>query len=43
MAIKRGDDINVSPYADDIIIKDDILVVIGGTKDIEKLEQSAGE
>lgn len=43
MAIKRGDDINVSPYADDIILEGDVLVVIGSTKDIEKLEQSVGE
>lgn len=43
MAIKRGEDINVSPYADDIILKDDILVVIGSTNDIEKLEQSVGD
>ncbi len=44
MAIKRGgEDINVSPYADDIILKDDILVVVGSTDDIEKIEQSVGD
>ena len=43
MAIKRGKRINVSPYADDVIDKGDILVVIGSTKDIEKIEKSAGE
>ncbi len=36
MAIKRGRDINVSPYADDIILRGDILVVIGDTVNIEK-------
>ncbi|NLJ79128.1 MAG: TrkA family potassium uptake protein [Tissierellia bacterium] len=39
MAIKRGKDINVSPYADDIIYKDDILVVIGNTSDVKRIER----
>ncbi|MCR2045257.1 potassium channel family protein [Anaerosalibacter massiliensis] len=43
MAIKRGDYINVSPYADDKILKNDILVVIGSTEDIKKIEKSSGE
>ena len=43
MAIKRGKRINVSPYADDVIDKGDILVVIGSTEDIKKIEKSAGE
>lgn len=43
MAIKRGRDINVSPYADDIILRGDILVVIGDTVNIEKIEQKVGE
>jgi trk system potassium uptake protein TrkA len=43
MAIKRGSDINVSPYADDIILRGDVLVVIGNTIDIEKIEQKVGE
>ena len=43
MAIKRDKDINVSPYADDVILEGDILVVIGNTKDIEKIEQRVGE
>lgn len=43
MAIKREKDINVSPYADDIILKNDILVVIGNTLDIKKIEQSVGD
>ncbi|HSH35448.1 TrkA family potassium uptake protein [Schnuerera sp.] len=43
MAIKRGEDINISPYADDIIQKGDILIVIGSTKDVEKIEKNAGD
>lgn len=43
MAIKRGKDINVSPYADDVILKGDILIVIGSTRDIEKIEKNAGD
>lgn len=43
MAVKRGKNINVSPYADDLIFKGDILVVIGNTLDIKKIEQSVGD
>lgn len=43
MAIKKGKDINVSPYADDVIEEGDILVVIGNTKDIRRIERNAGE
>lgn len=39
MAIKRGSDINVSPYADDEIIPGDVLVVIGGTEQLKTLER----
>lgn len=39
MAIKRGEDVIVSPGADDFIKKGDILVVVGQNKDIEKLEK----
>ncbi|MBZ4663391.1 MAG: TrkA family potassium uptake protein [Caloramator sp.] len=38
MAIKRGNDINISPVAEDKIKKGDILVVIGGTDDIKNIE-----
>lgn len=40
MAIKRGDDINISPSADDTIEKDDILIVIGVTENINRLGES---
>ncbi len=39
MAIKRGSDINVSPYADDEILPGDVLVVIGGTEQLKTLER----
>ncbi len=39
MAIKHGDKINVSPKANDVIDKGDILVVIGHNDDLKKLEQ----
>jgi len=39
MAIKRNDDVLVSPKADDTILEGDILVVVGQNKDIEKLEK----
>ncbi|TMW73020.1 potassium channel family protein [Alteribacter natronophilus] len=40
MAIKRGDHINVSPQADEILNRGDILIVIGADSDINRLEQS---
>lgn len=40
MAIKRDNDINISPSADDIIKHGDVLVVIGGTDDLKVLENS---
>ncbi len=43
MAIKRENTINVSPNGEYIISKGDILVVIGSTVDIKKIEQKAGE
>jgi TrkA-N domain./TrkA-C domain. len=39
MAIKHGKQVNISPKGDDIIRRDDILVVIGSTEDIKQLEQ----
>jgi trk system potassium uptake protein TrkA len=38
VAIKRGDNINVSPTADDSINQNDILVVIGKTQELRRLE-----
>lgn len=39
MAIKTGDKINISPYADDIIKKGDIIVLIGHNDNLKKIEQ----
>ena len=40
MAIKRNDsNVIISPHADTIILKDDVLVVVGHKGDIEKLER----
>jgi trk system potassium uptake protein TrkA len=39
MAIKRGSSINVSPQADDIIKPNDIMVVIGGTEQLNYIEK----
>ncbi|WP_128426117.1 potassium channel family protein [Gudongella oleilytica] len=43
MAIKRGDQVNVSPGPNDKIETGDILVVLGSTDEIAKLEQKAGD
>lgn len=37
IAIRSGDKINISPLADDLIKKDDLLMVIGENKALEKL------
>jgi trk system potassium uptake protein TrkA len=39
MAIKRGNEINISPSADDEIRNDDVLVVIGGTEQLSAIEK----
>ncbi|MCX7950606.1 MAG: TrkA family potassium uptake protein [Clostridiales bacterium] len=39
MAIKRGNDINIAPSADEVIKHGDVLVVIGGTDDIKNIER----
>lgn len=38
MAIKRNNKINITPRADDIIEPGDIIVTIGGSEDLNKLE-----
>lgn len=43
MVIKKGEKVIVPPDASDIIEKNDILVVIGNTKDINKVEKRAEE
>ena len=39
MAIKKDDDINISPNADEIISSDDIIVAIGSAEDLAKIEE----
>lgn len=39
MAIKSGDDLNISPYAEDVIRRGDTLIVIGDNASLKKLEQ----
>ncbi|WP_066504263.1 potassium channel family protein [Abyssisolibacter fermentans] len=41
IAIKHGKDINIRPYAKDVIEKDDILIVIGSDKDLKNLEKNS--
>lgn len=38
MAIKRGDDVNLSPSAEDIVEENDIIVAIGSAEDLSRLE-----
>jgi trk system potassium uptake protein len=38
MAIKRGDDVNISPLAEDIIETDDVIVAIGSGEDLSRIE-----
>ena len=38
MAIKRRDEINISPKAEDILSEDDIIVAIGSADDLRNLE-----
>jgi len=37
-AIKRNHDVNISPYADDQIQEGDIIVAIGLSEDLNRLE-----
>lgn len=39
MAIKKDDDINISPSADEVISDDDIIVAIGSAGDLAKIEE----
>lgn len=39
MAIKKDDDINISPSADEIILSDDIIVAIGSAEDLARIEE----
>lgn len=43
MAIKKENNIKVSPNGETVIEKEDVLVVIGSTSDIKRIEQKAGD
>lgn len=43
MAIRRGDDINITPGANEVITNGDVLVVIGAQKDLQKISMQAGK
>ena len=38
VAIKRGEKVNISPSAEDIIKENDVLVALGSAKDLNKFE-----
>jgi len=42
MAVKSGNELNISPRAEDVLHEGDILVVIGSNKDISKFEEHEG-
>lgn len=43
MAIKTGAKMNISPYAEDIIHEDDVLVIVGKNNDLTNLEIAYAE
>ncbi|NEZ47729.1 TrkA family potassium uptake protein [Clostridium niameyense] len=43
VALKRGEEINVSPVAEDIVEEGDIIVAIGSEEDLSKVESMSGE
>jgi trk system potassium uptake protein TrkA len=43
MAIKNGDHMNISPFPEDLIKKDDVLVIVGKNSDLTNLELSYAE
>jgi len=42
LAIRHDNDINISPYADDMINPGDVVIVIGSNNDLTKLEKITG-
>lgn len=43
MAIKTGSEMNIAPYADDLIGSDDVLVIVGKNSDLSNLEIAYSE
>lgn len=43
IAIKRGTHINISPSSDDEVEEGDIVIIIGSTEEVKKIEMRVGE
>ena len=43
IAIKRDEHINASPSSDDLVEDGDIIIIIGSTEDVRKIEMRVGE
>lgn len=43
MAIKKGNEMNIAPYADDLISPEDVLVIVGKNSDLSNLEIAYSE
>lgn len=43
MAIKTGSEMNIAPYADDLISSEDIIVIVGKNSDLSNLEIAYSE
>lgn len=43
LAVKTGERMNISPHADDLIHKGDVLVIVGRNKDLLQLEKNYSE
>ncbi|MBP1924192.1 trk system potassium uptake protein TrkA [Sedimentibacter acidaminivorans] len=40
IAIKTGDNINISPYADDVIKENDVVVILGDSDNLRRIKES---
>ena len=43
LAVKRNEEMNITPSADESLIRDDILVIVGKNEQLTKLEQAYAE
>ncbi len=41
LAVKHGEEVNVSPEADELILEEDILIVVGSNEDLKKVQDFA--
>ncbi len=39
LAIKRGEDVNVSPQAEEVVQNGDVLIVVGSNEDLKKVQE----